>query len=303
MDEGGRVSRLFCFGLGYTAEALARRLDAKGWNIAGTARDAANIDRLAARGYEMAQFGGEPNNTALPKLLAGSTHLLLSIPPGPDGDPALQHYRDQIAALTSLVWVGYLSTVGVYGDHAGAYVDEITPVSPNSARTKARVAAESAWLDFVSEIGCPVHVFRLAGIYGPGRSAFDKLATGTARRIVKPGQVFNRIHVEDIAAVLQASMARPRAGAIYNVADDAPAPPEEVVTYAAELLGLPPPPEVSFADAELTPMARSFYGESRRVSNRLIKSELGVRLAYPTYRNGLQALLPLVAQEEGSPRT
>jgi nucleoside-diphosphate-sugar epimerase len=169
-------------------------------------------------------------------------------------------------------------------------VDEATPTHPNNERTRARVVAESAWLAFGEEIGRPAQVFRLAGIYGPGRSALDKLRAGTARRVIKPGQVFNRIHVEDIASVLEASIARPRSGAIYNVADDEPAPPEDVIAYGAELLGIEPPPEVPFEEADLTPMARSFYGDSRRISNALIKSELGVRLAHPNYREGLKAL-------------
>jgi dTDP-4-dehydrorhamnose reductase len=286
------VSRLFCFGLGYSAEALARRLKAKGWSITGTARDPANVERLKGQGYEVCRFTGEPGNAELPGLLAGTTHLLLSIPPGPDGDPVLARYRDGIASLATLHWIGYLSTVGVYGDHEGALVDETAELKPNSARTKARMVAESAWLSLGEEIGCPTQVFRLAGIYGPGRSALDKILAGTARRVIKPGQVFNRIHVEDIASVLEASIARPRAGAIYNVADNEPAPPDEVIAYAAKLLGLAPPPEVPFEEAELTPMARSFYGDSRRVSNARIKSELGVSLAYPTYRDGLKALLP-----------
>ncbi len=284
------MSRLFCFGLGYSAETLAERLAAIGWDIAGTARDAAKVERLRAKGYEAIRFAGEPGNAELADLLAGATHLLLSIPPGADGDPVLRHYRDLIAGLSTLDWIGYLSTVGVYGDQSGDVVDEATAPVPNSERTKARVVAESGWLALGEEIERPVQVFRLAGIYGPGRSALDKIRAGTARRIVKPGQVFNRIHVGDIASVLEASIARPRAGAIYNVADDEPAPPEDVVSYAAELMGVEPPPEVPFEEAELTPMARSFYGNSRRIDNALIKSELGVELAYPSYRDGLQAL-------------
>jgi nucleoside-diphosphate-sugar epimerase len=265
-------------------------LAAKGWSIAGTARDLANIERLRDEGYEVVRFTGEAGNAQMTELLAGATHLLHSIPPGPEGDPVLRHYRAGIARLPTLDWVGYLSTVGVYGNSAGAVVDESAQPHSNNERTRARVVAESAWLALGEEMGRPAQVFRLAGIYGPGRSALDKLRAGTARRIVKPGQVFNRIHVEDIASVLEASIARPRAGAIYNVADDEPAPPEDVVTYAAELLAIEPPPEVPFEEADLTPMARSFYGDSRRVSNALIKSELGVRLAFPNYRQGLKAL-------------
>jgi hypothetical protein len=289
MGEDWRV-KLFCFGLGYSAEALARRLAARGWSIAGTARDPTNLERLRGEGFEVCRFAGERGNAEVLQALSGATHLLLSIPPGADGDPVLRHYRDQIASLSTLDWIGYLSTVGVYGNHAGAVVDETTMPHPNNERTKARVVAESGWLAFGAEIGRPTQVFRLAGIYGPKRSALDKLLAGTARRILKPGQVFNRIHVEDIASVLDASIARPRAGAIYNVADDEPAPPEDVIAYGAELLGIEPPPEVPFENADLSPMARSFYGDSRRISNALIKSELGVRLAYPTYREGLLAL-------------
>ena len=285
------MSRLFCFGLGYSAQTLAERLASKGWQVAGTARDAANIDRLAAKGYEVARFAGEPGNREVPKLLRGTTHLLHSIPPGLSGDPVLAHYRKEIAGLRSLKWVGYLSTVGVYGDQKGRWVDEGTPPKPNSERTEARVEAEQAWLRFGEETGVPVQIFRLAGIYGPGRSVFDKLRAGTARRIRKDGQVFSRIHVEDIASVLEASIARPAAGAIYNVADDEPAAPDEVVAYAADLIGIPPPPEIAFAEADLTPMARSFYEGSRRISNARIKTELGVQLTYPTYREGLASLL------------
>ena len=285
------MSRLFAFGLGFTAQALAELLAAKDWQIAGTARDVGKIGHLASRGYEMAQFSGEAGNAALPTALKGTTHLLHSIPPGPEADPVLAHYRGEIASLFSLEWIGYLSTVGVYGEQEGRWVDETTRTKPNSARTEARVEAEQAWLAFGEDIGVPVQVFRLAGIYGPGRSVFDKLREGTARRVKKDGQVFSRIHVEDIAGVLEASIARPRAGAIYNVADDEPAAPGEVVAYAAALLGIEPPPEVAFAEADLTPMARSFYEGSRRIKNARIKSELGVSLRYPTYREGLAALL------------
>ena len=282
--------KLFCFGLGYSAEALAKRLAAKGWVVAGTSRDPANIERLRREGYKVVRFTGDAGNVELIAALEGTTHLLHSIPPGSDGDPVLRHYRAEIADLPKLGWIGYLSTVGVYGNSAGAMVDEATQPRPNNERTRARVVAENAWLALGEEIGRPAQVFRLAGIYGPGRSALDKLRAGTALRVIKPGQVFNRIHVDDIAMVLEASIARPRAGAIYNVADDEPAPPEDVITYGAELLGMEPPPEVPFEEADLTPMARSFYGGSRRISNALIKSELGVRLCHPNYREGLKAL-------------
>jgi nucleoside-diphosphate-sugar epimerase len=292
MAGGGRMSRLFSFGLGFSAQALAKRLALQGWEIAGTARDEAKIRQLNDQGYAATRFAGEPGNPEFLAELKGSTHLLHSIPPGANGDPVLTHYRNDIAKLGSLEWIGYLSTVGVYGNQQGNWVDETTPPKPNSARTEARVIAEKAWLDFGTDIGAPVQVFRLAGIYGPGRSVFDKLATGTARRINKDGKVFSRIHVSDIASVLEASIAHPRGGAIYNVADDEPAAPGDVVAHAAEMVGVPPPPEVDFADADLTPMARSFYEGSRRIGNALIKSELGVALRYPTYREGLASLMP-----------
>jgi len=286
------VSRLFAFGLGFSAQELGARLKAQGWKIAGTARDDAKIAQLRASGFDVTRFSGTKDNPDLPSLLEGTTHLLHSVPPGPDGDPVLACYRNEIAKLGSLKWIGYLSTVGVYGDQQGRWVDEETPPKPNSARTDARVKAEQAWLDLGKEIGVPVQVFRLAGIYGPGRSVFDKLRAGTARRINKDGQVFSRIHVADIASVLEASIARPRAGAIYNVADDEPAAPGDVVAYAAEMIGVTPPPEIAFEDADLTPMARTFYQGSRRIGNALIKSELGVTLRYPTYREGLASLIP-----------
>jgi nucleoside-diphosphate-sugar epimerase len=286
------MSRLFAFGLGFSAQTLAARLAARGWAIAGTAREEPKISQLRARGYEAARFSADRCNEVIASLLRGTTHLLHSIPPGNDGERVLASYRDEIAKLGTLDWIGYLSTVGVYGDQHGNWASEETPPKPNTARTEARVKAEQAWLAFGKEIGVPVHVFRLAGIYGPGRSVFDKLAAGKARRINKDGQVFSRIHVEDIATVLEASIAKPRAGAIYNVADDEPAAPGDVVALAAKMIGVEPPPEINFEDADLSPLARSFYQGSRKISNALIKSEFGVELRYPTFREGLRSLMP-----------
>ena len=269
---------------------MAARLASEGWEIAGTSRDAANIERLRSNGYDVRAFQRRDDR----RSCAHAHRVDPSAPldsPNQNGDPVLEAANDAIAALPTLEWIGYLSTVGVYGDQGGAWVDEETPVAPNSDRTHARVAAERAWLEFGQEIGVPVQIFRLAGIYGPGRSAFDKLRQGTARRIVKPGQVFSRIHVDDIVTVLEASIAQPRAGAIYNVADDEPAPPDEVDRLRGELLGVEPPPEVPFEEAELSPMARSFYEGRRRIDNKRIKSELGVGLRYPTHREGLAAIL------------
>ena len=290
MDQGSGVKRLFCFGLGYTAEVLARRLKDAGWSIAGTARDEVNIARLRDAGFDVVRFSGEPSAEAA-ELAAASTHLLHSIPPQEDGDPVLPNFGERLSAARELEWVGYLSTVGVYGDHDGALVDETSALKAISKRTRARIDAERLWLAFGAMTGVPVQIFRLAGIYGPGRSALDKIEAGTARRIVKPGQVFNRIHVEDIATVLEASIAKPTPGEIFNVADDEPTPPEDLIAYAAELLGVEPPPEEPFDEAEMSEMARSFYGDNRRVSNRRIKDKLGVTLRYPNYREGLRALL------------
>jgi nucleoside-diphosphate-sugar epimerase len=277
---------LFCFGLGYSAGFLARSLAAEGWRIAGTSREGG-----AAAGVELQPFTrGAPLADPAARL-SGTTHLLLSVPPDEAGDPVLAEHGGDIAALAGLRWVGYLSTTGVYGDRGGGWVDEASALAPSGERGRRRVAAESGWLELHRRHGVPVHVFRLAGIYGPGRSPLDALRAGRAQRIAKPGQVFSRIHVADLVRVLRASMARPVPGAIYNVADDEPAPPEAVVAYAAELLGVPPPPLVAFEDAQLSPMARSFYADSKRVANRRIKEELGVTLLYPSYREGLRALI------------
>jgi nucleoside-diphosphate-sugar epimerase len=221
-----------------------------------------------------------------PEALAGVSHMLTSIAPDEQGDPVLDLHA---ADLEGVEWAGYLGTTAVYGDRQGGWVDEDTPIEPTLARADRRARAEAAWLGS----GLPAHIFRLAGIYGPGRNAFVNLKEGTARRIVKPGQVFSRIHVEDIATVLEASIGRPRPGAVYNVCDDEPAPPDQVVTHAAELLGVEPPPAQDYETAELSPMARTFYRDNRRVRNRRIKEELGVRLAYPSYREGLAALLAI----------
>jgi nucleoside-diphosphate-sugar epimerase len=289
----GRMSgRLFCFGLGYVAQALAARLGAphsaaQGWRIGGTVRGAGKAADLAAKGIAAAIFGRD--HPLDPSALAGATHVLSSVPPDEHGDPVLNACGEMLPK--GLSWIGYLSTTGVYGDRGGALVDETTPVAPGNERSRRRVAAESAWLELGRRLRVPAHVFRLAGIYGPGRSALDSIRAGTARRIEKPGQVFSRIHVDDIAAVLEASIARPHAGAIYNVADDEPAPPADVVAFAAELLGVPPPPLVPYEQAVLSPMSQSFFAENRRVSNARIRRELGVTLRYPTYREGLRALL------------
>jgi nucleoside-diphosphate-sugar epimerase len=283
---------LFCFGLGYTAGFLACALAAEGWRIAGTSRDAAACARLAAEGVDMHLFApDQPLGAPAVAALGSATHLLSSVPPDAAGDPVLAAQGADIAALKHLRWVGYLSTTGVYGDRGGAWVDEGSALTPSGERGRRRVAAEAQWLELQRRHELPVHLFRLAGIYGPGRSALDTVREGRARRVDKPGQVFSRIHITDIVAALRASMARPDPGAAYNVCDDDPAPPEAVIAHACLLLGLAPPPLVPFDAAELTPMARSFYDDNKRVSNRRIKEELGVRLTYPNYQYGLKALL------------
>lgn len=278
------MPRLFCFGLGFSGLTLARQLVADGWEVAGTTRSAEKSAELAHLGLSPFTFDG---SAPLPAgALAGTTHLLCSVPPGEKGDPALAHHASLIANLPDLKWVGYLSTTGVYGDRGGDWVDEDTPVAPDVSRSMRRAHAERAWLHATPA----AHIFRLAGIYGPGRSAIDQVRAGTARRIVKPGQVFCRTHVEDIARVVRASMEAPNPGRIYNVCDDLPAPPQDVITHACTLLGVAPPPDIPYDEAALSPMAQSFYADNRRVRNDRIKSELGVVLAYPTYREGLAAI-------------
>lgn len=282
---------LFCFGLGYTALALAARLKSRGWRVAGTVRGADKAARLRSQDIEAVVLSEGGRLAAPGAVLAGVSHVLAGVPPDPAGDPVLRTHGPDIAAAGPQ-WLGYLSTTGVYGDRSGDWVDETSPLAPATERGRRRAAAEAAWAEWGARSGCPVHVFRLAGIYGPGRNALLSVAQGRARRIRKPGQVFSRIHVHDIASVLEASMARPRGGAIYNVCDDEPAPPDEVIAFACDLLGVAPPPVVPFneAAAEMSPMARSFYAENKRVRNNLIKTELGVKLRYPSYREGLMAL-------------
>ncbi len=287
--------RLFCFGLGYSAQALARDLRAEGWRIAGTSREPDKAKDLRRQGFGVSLFDGTAPIADAAGALAGATHLLLSVPPDESGDAVLRWHGTDIAKLMTatprLAWVGYLSTTGVYGDRAGGWVDEAGERRPTGERGRRRVAAEDSWLALWREHGVPVHLFRLAGIYGPGRSALDTVRAGKAQRIDKPGQVFSRIHVDDIVAVLRASIAKPDPGAAYNVCDDNPAAPEEVIRYACELLGVTPPPLVPFDRADLSPMARSFYDDNKRVRNERIKTELGVTLRYPDYRAGLNALL------------
>jgi nucleoside-diphosphate-sugar epimerase len=272
-------------GYGYTARALARRLKPRGWEVAATFRDVAD----APEGVTAIPLD---DRSALVKALADTQALLVTAPPGPEGCPGLNTLVPALAHAQAFPdWTGYLSTTGVYGDRRGGWVFETSRLAAQSAEGARRVAAERDWLDVGRGMGLTVQVFRLPGIYGPGRSALDRLRAGDARRIAAPGQVFSRIHVDDLAAGLAASIARPRAGGIYNLCDDEPASNSEVIAHAAGLLGLSPPPEVPLADAGLSPTAQRFYSESKRVSNARAKAELGWRPAYPTYREGLKAIL------------
>ena len=285
------VARLFCFGMGYSARTFAVAARERGWCVAGTTRNEQKRTALAAEGFEAFLFD---RDCPLPTgALDDTTHILVSAPPDgvdrPTGDPVLDHHADAVRSLSGLEWVGYLSTTGVYGDRGGGWVDETSALVPTSERGRRRVAAERAWLALHESDGVPVHVFRLSGIYGPGRSVIDQLRSGRARRIDKPGQVFNRIHVADISAALMASIDRPDPGAAYNLADDDPTPSRIVVEHAAALLGREPPPLVPFDEADLSAMARSFYADNKRVDNRRIKQQLGVTLRYPSYREGLAA--------------
>ena len=276
------MSTLLSLGHGYSARALARRLVPQGWRVIGTTRNPKKAEAFRAEGVEPLMWPGD-----LWAALAEATHILCSAAPDAQGDPFLQAVPG-IGGSTA-GWVGYLSTTGVYGDHDGGWVDETTPLTPQSDRGRQRVLAEGQW----QATGLPVHIFRLAGIYGPGRGPFEKVRDGTARRIIKPRQVFSRIHVDDIAQVLEASIRQPNPGADYNVCDDNPCPPDEVIGYAARLLGMPEPPAVPFEEVAptMTPMALGFYSESKKVRNDRIKAELGVKLLYPDYPQGLAALL------------
>ena len=281
------TERLFIFGLGYSGLEIARLAKAAGWRVAGTCTSEQKAAALRADGIEAHCFDG---TAALPpEAMDGASHVLCTIAPGAAGDPAL---RICSRLLRRARWLGYLSTTGVYGDQGGGWVDEETPARPGQPRSVERLAAERAWQALGLEAGVAVDVFRLPGIYGPGRSAVDQVKAGTARRIDKPGQVFSRIHVEDIAGTVLMAISAAHAGAIYNVADDLPASTSDVVAFACELLGMPVPPVIPWEQAgpTMSALARSFYAETRRVKNDRIKRELDVVLRYPTYREGLRAI-------------
>lgn len=281
--------RIFLFGAGYSAKAFARLMLGEATNIIGTTRNEQNFPSLEQSGITPLFFNEEAASPDLLDRLAKSTHVVISISPGADGDPALHLVEQALQRSDNTIrWIGYLSTVGVYGDHQGAWVDETAPCNPTSRRSLERLAAEQAWKLLSDTYGTPLAILRLSGIYGPGRNAFVNLVRGTARRIIKPEQVFNRIHVEDIAGALR-FLAGTTTGGIFNVTDDEPAPPQDVVSFAAQIMGVTPPPEIQFDEADLKPMARSFYGENKRVSNRHIKA-LGYNFTYPDYRTAFSAM-------------
>jgi nucleoside-diphosphate-sugar epimerase len=277
--------RLFIFGFGFTGAALAKLLQPKGWTVSGTSRRPERRAQFSDQGIE----GVDPNDSA---ALVAAAHtadaVLIAAPPSEGGCPGWDALHG--AELhRRRPWIGYLSTTGVYGDRGGRWVFETTPTAPMSPEAQRRVVAETAWMSLAG--ACPVSVFRLPGIYGSGRSPLDRVRTGEARSVIKPGHVFSRIHVDDLAAGLEASIARPDRAGVYNLCDDEAAAPAAVNAYAAALLGLPPPPEIPYEPEALSPMARRFWAESKRVSNAKAKAALGWRPRYPTYREGLQAVL------------
>lgn len=280
--------KLFCLGFGYTARALASRLSEEGWRIAGTTTSTEKVGAMSRDGVEAHLW---KDNAFDPTWLDGATAILVSTPPGDQTCPALQAANTAITERKDTIeWIGYLSTNGVYGDHDGAWVTEDSALRPTSPRARRRIRAEADWAELGVAFGLPLIIFRLPGIYGPGRSALDTVRAGKAKRILKEGQVFSRMHVDDIAATLRASLKNPGAHDLYNLADDEPAPPQDVVEYACTLLGVDPPPLTPIDNAELSDMARSFYADNKRVSNQRVKDALKVTLQYPTYRDGLDAI-------------
>lgn len=291
------MPHLVVIGYGYSARRVGRRLMERGWRVTGTTRSGEGAARLGREDVEAVVFDGSRPSAALRDALRSATHLLVSAPPDGEGDPFLRHHREDVRRADDLAWIGYLSTTGVYGDREGALVDEETRPAPTTERSRGRLDTEGQWGQLAGQAGVPLQIFRLAGIYGPGRSVLDRLRQGTARRLTRPGLVFNRIHVEDVAGAVIAGIERPGRTGLFNVSDDLPTPPAEVVEYGAELLGVDPPPSSSVEDADLSPAARSFYEENKRVDNRRLTEALGYRLVHPTYRSGLAAI---AAEEDRS---
>ena len=288
MSEKLRKNSLFCFGLGFAAQALAKRISVQEFTVSGSCR---TIDKKGTlEELSVFPFDGTHATEEICGALSQTTHLLVSIPPQPSGDVVLQKFSSQIAECKNLEWVGYISSTGVYGDTQGEWVDESSPLQPLTELNERRVEAENGWLNMVKENGCPVMVFRCGAIYGPGRNLLISVKQGSARRIKKPGLVFSRIHVEDLAQTLEASIKNPRPGEVYNVSDDEPSPPSEAVEYACKLLNITPPPLIPFESADLSEIARGFYLNCKRVGNKKIKEDLGVKLKYPNNKSGLDAI-------------
>ena len=280
---------LFVFGLGYSAQHFVQDHGRSFEHIAATVRDRGR-PRPLGRDAEILHFSPDHTSPEIEERLGRADVILVSVAPGTSVDPVLARFGRRLAAVKRPQKILYLSTIGVYGDRGGEWVDETAWPMPRSERSKVRVDAEKAWSTLAKDPAKTVHVLRLSGIYGPGRNTLVNLAEGKAHRYVKAGQVFNRIHVEDIARACAALVAYEGPSDVWNVTDDEPAPPQDVVVYAAEMMGVSPPPEQDFETADLSPMARSFYGENKRCANRKIKERLGVELAYPTYREGIAAL-------------
>jgi nucleoside-diphosphate-sugar epimerase len=288
MSEKPKKNSLFCFGLGFAAQVFAKRMHAQDWTVSGSCRTIDKKDSL--KELSMLPFDGTHVTEEICGALSKATHLLISIPPQPSGDVVLQNFSSQIGECKNLEWIGYISSTGVYGDTQGGWVDESSLLQPATELNVRRVEAENGWLSLVKDCGYPVMIFRCAAIYGPGRNLLVSVKQGRARRIEKPGLVFSRIHVEDLAQTLEASVRNPKPGEIYNVSDDLPAPPTEAVDHACKLLHVTPPPLIPFESAELSEIARGFYQTCKRVGNKKIKEELGVKLKYPDYRSGLDAI-------------
>ncbi|MDC9700658.1 MAG: SDR family oxidoreductase [Alphaproteobacteria bacterium] len=284
-------SKLFCFGFGKVGTMLSCRMQEEKWQVTGTNRERRTGSEQSAPEITHLIFDGKTYAKDISHALEMTTHLLQSIPPGKEGDPALHLHKRDITRARNLHWIGYLSTIGVYGDHEGAWIDEETPPAPETERGRWRLRAEQEWIECAADMNVSLSIFRLAGIYGPHNNALLRLREGRAHRIIKPGQVFNRIHIKDIVSVIAASIERPPCkNRIYNVCDDEPAPPQEVITFAAQLMGVAPPEKIPFEQSKLTKMERGFYAANKRCKNERIKKELAVTLAYPDYRTGLQAL-------------
>lgn len=289
------MTHLVCIGFGFSARPIAVQLQNRGWKITGTSRSREGAEAIAAAGYDGIAFDPENGCSSFRDSrnspLATATHLLISAAPGELGDPALHFHRAELEAAPNLKWVGYLSTIGVYGNHEGRWIDEDAPLIATTARSKRRLKAEDDWQALCRTKKCAYKIFRLAGIYGPGRNAIEQIKAGRARRIIKAGQVFNRIHIDDIAQAVINTIDGIGTHTIYNLADDEPAPPQDVITYAASLLAVDPPPEIAFEDAEMSAMGRSFYADLKRMKNERLRDDLGVKLLCPTYREGLSRIL------------